>query len=843
MMRIVSSMPGALSMDTLRTIPEQTDPLSLAEEGSSNVRNEETIPCQLPRPVVLSPDDMDTTCHQVPVPAVVAQNEGINCRFGVATSGQQLADDATSEGGTTALVTGMLAASNKRSSDDDAVEGGATAVAGGLTTANECLTSGNTIEGETPAVAAGKCRFREVDFSQSLCSELHERDNLVQQLHLELQKQGQMLRMEGERTAEQYRLLYEQGLATAQEKYESQVSDTRSLLALRENEMQLLREAMEAQKAQVQHEHELANQAYASKWTRMHNQFEKQIQAQRNDLEQFSHTNLANALQERDRDIEMKTIEMERRLQDEVGKLSQAIMAEKERELASMEQRYARRGVRFATPTSTPASAPGADNTSGLDDGSSIPAPSNETTRFMSPSPRSGTQMPTVTPSLDAIKRIKRIRGVLRRTRLMGVYLEDGPSETGATSTAAPDCSAQMPPNRPTPLDHPTTAPPDRPIPAVLNEHELPQNLTLITNAIETALRNVFVGSGPKQMSPLKQSPRRKKIEDEEVNLERASEPSIHRDFILNEVRRLFKDEFGIMQDVDFVAHQPASLDDVQAYEHEDGPGPDPEQLAFDLSQGYNSPWNSSILESLLREFQARCKDESWPVKKSDNYVRQALRNRYKRLRTTWLRGQPRLTSNGIVETPAEVEERMLEHLKQLGKASRQNTRRRNVSFRLTVTKQIHRYFQKYLRRVSTLDGVVKLKTEGGDNDLVVWEWLQRLVRFLGENGMSSEESAVENNFEHVLRVKNMEWRRCIDRELDIVDVERIVDSDIFSPQGAKPVKRIRALDNPMSSRDAVKGLPVDLYDGAWFSRLTQREIDTLAVATHRFPWMKVATL
>ncbi|KAG6375206.1 hypothetical protein JVT61DRAFT_3418 [Boletus reticuloceps] len=235
---------------------------------------------------------MDTTSHQVPVPAVVAQNEGINCQFGVATSGQQLANDATSEGGTTALVTGMLAASNKRSSDDDAVEGGATAVAGGLTTANECLTSGNTMEGETPVVAASKHRFWEVDFSQSLRSELHERDNLVQQLHLELQKQGQMLRME-------------------------------------ENEMQLLREAMEAQKAQVQYEHELANQAYASKWKRMHNQFEKQIQAQRNNLEQFSHTNLANALQERDRDIEMKTIEMERCLQDEVGKLSQAIMKKK----------------------------------------------------------------------------------------------------------------------------------------------------------------------------------------------------------------------------------------------------------------------------------------------------------------------------------------------------------------------------------------------------------------------------------------------------------------------------------------------------------------------------------
>lgn len=148
---------------------------------------------------------------------------------------------------------------------------------------------------------------------------------------------------------------------------------------------------------------------------------------------------------------------------------------------------------------------------------------------------------------------------------------------------------------------------------------------------------------------------------------------------------------------------------------------------------------------------------------------------------------------------------------------------------------------QKYRRRVAVLNHIVQLRTETADEDLPAWKWLQHLVKVLGEHGMSSEESSVENEVEHVLRVKKMEWRRCIDRELDLVDVERILDSDIFSPQGAKPVKRIRAPDNPMSSRDTVRGLPLNLYDGAWIAGLTQRELDSLEAIQEGFNWMTIA--
>lgn len=105
---------------------------------------------------------------------------------------------------------------------------------------------------------------------------------------------------------------------------------------------------------------------------------------------------------------------------------------------------------------------------------------------------------------------------------------------------------------------------------------------------------------------------------------------------------------------------------------------------------------------------------------------------------------------------------------------------------------------------------------------------------------MSSEESGVENRVESILRVKNIEWRRNIDRELEIVDLQRVLDVDIFSPQGSRPLTRRREPDNPTSSRAVVKGLPLAMYDGAWIAQLTERQMESLDVSRETFRWMKV---
>ena len=42
------------------------------------------------------------------------------------------------------------------------------------------------------------------------------------------------------------------------------------------------------------------------------------------------------------------------------------------------------------------------------------------------------------------------------------------------------------------------------------------------------------------------------------------------------------------------------------------------------------------------------------------------------------------------------------------------------------------------------LNNIIAIKSEDLDDDLPSWKWLQHLIKTLGEDGMSSEESSVE---------------------------------------------------------------------------------------------------
>ena len=137
------------------------------------------------------------------------------------------------------------------------------------------------------------------------------------------------------------------------------------------------------------------------------------------------------------------------------------------------------------------------------------------------------------------------------------------------------------------------------------------------------------------------------------------------------------------------------------------------------------------------------------------------------------------------------------------------------------------------------LNNIIAIKSEDLDDDLPSWRWLQHLIKTLGEDCMSSEESSVENSVTNVLWVKNMDWQRNI-KELEIIDLQRVIDKDIFSPQGSRPLPRKCAPDNPVTSRDPVMGLPKALYDGLWMSELNEWHKESLKISGEKFSWMKV---
>ena len=124
------------------------------------------------------------------------------------------------------------------------------------------------------------------------------------------------------------------------------------------------------------------------------------------------------------------------------------------------------------------------------------------------------------------------------------------------------------------------------------------------------------------------------------------------------------------MQDADFIAYRTADPADVHAFEQEEGARPDCEDLKFDLQHSYTFLWNGTIIEILLHDFQEKCKAENWPVQKPDSYVRELLKNHYKKLHMMWFKGQPKLIWDGRLETVEEVEARLLVEMERQAKAS-----------------------------------------------------------------------------------------------------------------------------------------------------------------------------
>ncbi|KIK20280.1 hypothetical protein PISMIDRAFT_13113 [Pisolithus microcarpus 441] len=457
-------------------------------------------------------------------------------------------------------------------------------------------------------------------------------------------------------------------------------------------------------------------------------------------------------------------------LDEKVRKIKQSMEAAKESELANLEQKYARCRHQAATTSSTHLVPPPRSNAGGDEQ----PA-----TQQSKAAPRHS----TVTPNLDVIKRLKRSRGFSRRSHLVGVRVEEDEDIPDASTTER-----------------------ENPVPPSCDNGQLPSSqastvIDAVTKGVEATLKNIL------------------------ANGQRDLEPSWQHDFCLNEVHKLFKDKFNFTNDTEFIGYESADPRDVHASEYEDGPGPDMNSPVFDLMHSPSSLWNGAIIDNILQDLQTRCRNENWPIHRSDTYLRTLVVDRYRRLRTVWRKAQPKLTEKGTLEMPAETETRLVAERETLLKANRQTTHRHN----------------KYCRRTTVVKNLVKLKMEENEDDIDAWKWLKDLITSLGKHGMSSEESGVENEVEVVLHVKNLPWHRSIERELDLIDLQRLLDRDIFALQGARPLQRIRAPGNLASARPAIKGLPIALYDRSWIAELSQWQLEALHIADTPFPWMKIA--
>jgi len=92
-----------------------------------------------------------------------------------------------------------------------------------------------------------------------------------------------------------------------------------------------------------------------------------------------------------------------------------------------------------------------------------------------------------------------------------------------------------------------------------------------------------------------------------------------------------------------------------------------------------------------------------------------------------------------------------------------------------------------------------------------------------------------------VFRVKVLEWRCNVGRELDIIDRMCLDDEDVFAPQGSKPVPCQCRPGNSVSKRHPPKGLPESFYNCKWQKKQDEgwKEM-VLCVSKQQFEWLGI---
>lgn len=154
---------------------------------------------------------------------------------------------------------------------------------------------------------------------------------------------------------------------------------------------------------------------------------------------------------------------------------------------------------------------------------------------------------------------------------------------------------------------------------------------------------------------------------------------------------------------------------------------------------------------------------------------------------------------------------------------------------------------QKYQSRCKIVDHIVARKIEAGgsEEDITLWKWLALLLKRLGKDGMSSEESEVEEGSARgVYYVKKMPWRRPdVTKHVKFIDKQRDAANGLYSRRGNAPVPRIINIGNKgVSRRPAPPALPRTLYHEEWLQKQHAADVAELDISDEKFPWREYYT-
>lgn len=244
------------------------------------------------------------------------------------------------------------------------------------------------------------------------------------------------------------------------------------------------------------------------------------------------------------------------------------------------------------------------------------------------------------------------------------------------------------------------------------------------------------------------------------------------------------------------------------------------QDLRLDLEGLPSSPWNQEVIRLLMVAFKAMGEDEG---NLPDEIAEELISNKLLHLRRVWNTANSRIKLDGQEETQEEIHTRLDKTRVEMDKTKRRHRRRVRVSRYPSSMTRCSSISQRYERRCKVIDRKVEKKKAGLElsDDLEVWEWLKSLMKALGEEGMSSDESETEDH-RQVFVAKSMPWRRDCREHMDIMDRERL-EGDLFEKRGHRPDYRVRRADCLASSRKIPEGLPKAVYSPQWVDSLDQR--------------------
>ncbi|KAG1720365.1 hypothetical protein EDD22DRAFT_744346, partial [Suillus occidentalis] len=171
------------------------------------------------------------------------------------------------------------------------------------------------------------------------------------------------------------------------------------------------------------------------------------------------------------------------------------------------------------------------------------------------------------------------------------------------------------------------------------------------------------------------------------------------------------------------------------------GPGPDPLALQWDITTTHKSDWNQRVIDILLSLYISMEEENHW-TPRSRQSITNDITSKFLQCRKCWRKAQPLLRDDGTRENMSEVGDRLVDQTNERLRLARVLGRR------TTVTTQ--------------------------KNDLPVWMYLHSIVETLAKDGMSSDESDVDECEVQTLRLKSMPWRADFSHELKIIDAQRL---------------------------------------------------------------------